>query len=85
MTNKIKIALGSASVALGSLAMQFAAHAQVVVPTSTQSGLTALAGQQISDPGTLAVVVLAAGTPFAFYIIGRLLGLIPGRHSGKRA
>ena len=54
------------------------------VPTSTVASLTANVTSQITDPGTLAVLVLVAGIPLAFYVIHKLLGLIPGR-GGRRA
>ena len=47
------------------------------IPTSTASSLTANISSQLSDPGTLLVVALAAGIPLAFYVIKRLIGLIP--------
>lgn len=47
------------------------------VPSTTASTLLANVSSQISDAGTLAVVALAAGVPLAFYVIKRLIGLIP--------
>lgn len=32
---------------------------------------------QISDTGTIIIVAIAAGIPLAFYVIRRLIGLIP--------
>jgi hypothetical protein len=55
-----------------------------VVPTSTASNLLAQAGTLLSDPGTLSVVVLAAGIGFGFYIITRLIGLIPKGRGTRR-
>ena len=49
----------------------------VAVPAGFVSGIQTVAGGQISDPGTLLVVVLVAGVPFAFYVIHKLIGLIP--------
>jgi hypothetical protein len=48
-----------------------------VVPTSTASSFTANISSQLGDPGTLLVVGLAAGIPLAFYVIKKLIGLIP--------
>jgi len=47
------------------------------VPTSTASTLLANVSSQFSDVGTLAIVALAAGIPLAFYVIRRLIGLVP--------
>jgi hypothetical protein len=76
--------LSAGGAALGGLVMAGIASAQViVVPTSTASTLTANVGTQVSDPGTLLVVVLAAGIPLAFYVIHQLIGLIP-KSRGRR-
>jgi len=47
------------------------------VPTSTVDSLTANINSQLGDTGTLAVVVLVAGIPLAFYVIKKLIALIP--------
>jgi len=47
------------------------------VPTSTGAELLANVSSQFADPGTLAIVALAAGIPFAFYVIRKLIGLVP--------
>lgn len=47
------------------------------VPTSTVTSLLANVTSQFSDAGTLLVVCLAAGIPLTFYVIKRLIGLIP--------
>ena len=47
------------------------------VPTSTVSSLLANVTGQIADSGTLLVICLAAGIPLAFYVIRRLIGLVP--------
>lgn len=47
------------------------------VPTSTASTLLANVTSQFSDTGTLAVVAIAAGVPLAFYVIRKVIGLIP--------
>ena len=77
-----KFLLASAGV-IASFAAAAVAGAQVVVPSSTVASLQTVAGGQISDPGTLLVIVLAAGVPFAFYVIHKLIGLIP-KSGGKR-
>ena len=61
------------------------ASAQVAVPTSTWSSLTANASTQLSDPGTLLVLGGVAGIFLATYFIRFVLSLIPKHHSGKRA
>jgi hypothetical protein len=33
----------------------------------------------MADPGTLTVIALVAGIPLAFYVIKKLIGLIPKR------
>lgn len=48
-----------------------------IVPTSTASYFTANIASQLADPGTLLVVGLAAGIPLAFYVIKKLIGLVP--------
>jgi len=47
------------------------------VPSSTASSVLANITSQISDPGTLTILALAAGIPLAFYVIKRLIGLLP--------
>lgn len=47
------------------------------VPTSTATELLANISSQISDSGTLAIIALAAGIPLAFYVIRKVIGLIP--------
>jgi len=47
------------------------------VPTSTASDFLANVTSQVADTGTLAVIALAAGIPLAFYVIKRLIGLVP--------
>jgi len=80
-----KLILGSATLgAVAGFFVNLVAHAQIVVPTSTVASLQTVAGGQISDAGTLLVVVLAAGVPLAFYIIHKLIGLIPKGRGGRR-
>ena len=78
-----KFILASAGV-ISSFVAVAAAHAQIIVPTSTVASLETTAGGQLSDPGTLLVVVLAAGVPLAFYIIHKLIGLVPKGRGGRR-
>jgi hypothetical protein len=47
------------------------------VPTSTVTSLLANVTSQLQDSGTLLILVLAAGIPLAFYVIRRLIGLVP--------
>ena len=49
----------------------------IEVPTSTVTSLLANVGSQISDTGTLALVVGVVAIPFAFYVIKKLIGIIP--------
>lgn len=51
----------------------------ITVPTSTPTDLSAQMTSQFADVGFLAVVVLAAGIPLTFYVIKKLVGLIPKR------
>ena len=55
-----------------------------VVPTTAAAAILTAVGDQFADVGTLAVIVIAAGLPLAFYVIGRLIGLLPGRRGGRR-
>jgi len=55
----------------------------IEVPTSTVASLISTVGSQLGDTGTLAVLVFAAGVPFAFWFIHKLIGLIP-KTGGKR-
>lgn len=47
------------------------------VPTSTASMITANVSSLFADTGLLTIVALVAGIPLAFYIIKRLLSLVP--------
>ena len=78
MYKKLVMWSAGAGAAVVGLVASVAAHAQTfVVPTSTASSLTANIGSQFADPGTLTVVVVAAGIPLAFYVIHQLMGLLP--------
>ena len=47
------------------------------IASSTPVDMLANVTAQLSDVGTLAVIALAAGVPLAFYVIRRLIALIP--------
>jgi len=47
------------------------------LPTSTASQLTANITSLFADPGTFSVIVLVAGLPLAFWVVRKLIGLIP--------
>ena len=83
MKKNLSLILAGAGTAVLGLVSAFAASAQVVVPTSTTQSLLANVGSQISDPGTLAVIILAVGIPLAFYVIHQLMGLVP-KSRGRR-
>jgi hypothetical protein len=46
-------------------------------PTNFGSNLSASLGDQLADTGLLAVIIFAAAIPLTFYVIKRLIGLIP--------
>ena len=84
MKNKILQVVALIAPFLG-LASVFAAHAQVALPTSTWSSLTAMAGTQVSDPGLLLVLGGVAGVYLATYFIHFIIGLIPkGKGSTRK-
>lgn len=80
-----KFILASSGIISG-LLVGLVAHAQtaIVVPTSTTASLAATAGAQMADVGTLAVIVLAAGIPLGFYILGQLISFVPKHKGGKK-
>jgi len=88
MSKKLFVKLASVSGVLSAGVLALAAHAQdytaVVVPTSTQASISSVVGTQLSDPGTLLILILAAGVPFAFWFISRLIGLLPKGRGHKR-
>jgi len=51
----------------------------ITVPTSTPTDLTANLNDQITDTGTLAIIVLVAAIPLFFYVVRKLIALIPKR------
>lgn len=55
-----------------------------VIPTSTAPNLLANVSQLLADPGTLAVIVVAVGVPFGFYVLHQLIGLVPKSRARKQ-
>jgi len=51
----------------------------VSLPTTTAITLLANVTSTIADPGLLAVIGVAIGVPFAFYVIKNVIALIPKR------
>jgi len=47
------------------------------VATSVAPSLTANVSSLFNDPGMLLVIAIAAGIPLAFYVIKRVIGLVP--------
>lgn len=54
------------------------------LPTTTATDLVAYVSSLVADPGSFSVILLAGGVPLAFYVIGRFLGILPGRRGGRR-
>jgi hypothetical protein len=80
MIKRIKLIAATIVAGAASAVIAFAQTlTPVTVPTSTAQNALAFVGSQIQDPGTLLVVLLAVGVPLTFYVIHRLIGLIPGR------
>ena len=51
----------------------------VALPTSTITDLLANVSAQVTDTGTLALVVGVIAIPFAFYFLKKVIALIPKR------
>jgi hypothetical protein len=49
------------------------------IPTSTAGSLVANAISVVQDPGMLAVLLVVVGVPFGFYLIKKIISLIPKR------
>lgn len=49
----------------------------ITIPVGLETSLLANVGTQFADVGTLAVVALAIGIPLAFYVIKKVIGLMP--------
>jgi len=47
------------------------------VSATTTSNLLANLNSQLADSGTLTLIAVAAGIPLAFYVIRRVIALIP--------
>ena len=82
--NKIKLALISSGLAVTGavLSLMSVAHAAVTstpitVPTDLANAAMAFAGSQLSDPGLEVLLLVVIGVPFAFYIIHKVIGLVP--------
>jgi len=79
-----KILFAASAIIAGAVPYLAMAEVAITVPTSTGSSLTAQAAAQFADPGTLTLVVIAAGVPLFFYVVGRLIGLLPKGRGGRR-
>jgi uncharacterized membrane protein len=49
----------------------------VTIPATLGTSFLANVGSQITDPGTLAVIAIVIGLPLAFWVIKRVIGLVP--------
>ena len=49
------------------------------IPTSTADSLVANAISVVKDPGMLLLLLVVVGVPFGFYVIKKLISLIPKR------
>lgn len=49
----------------------------ITMPSSTPTDLTAQITSQITDVGTLSLIILVAGIPLFFYVVKKVIGLIP--------
>jgi len=54
-----------------------AAAALFEVPSSTPTSLTASITDTLAEPGVLAVLVFVAALPLIFWVVRRLIGLVP--------
>lgn len=86
MKNKIYMIASGAAATIAGLVVTASAHATsfFTVPTSVAPALTANVGDTIADPGTLLVIVIAAGLPLLFYVIHAFIGLLP-KSRGRRS
>ena len=65
---------------LGSFTIISASSIPVITfPTSTASALVANVSSLISDPGLLTLLVLVVAIPFGFYVIKKIISIIPKR------
>jgi hypothetical protein len=58
--------------------------ASLVVPSSTAPALLTSFSNILTDPGVLAIVILAAAIPLFFYIVHQLMGLLPKSRGRKQ-
>jgi hypothetical protein len=49
----------------------------VTIPATFGTAFLAQVGTQITDPGTLAVVAIVIALPLTFWVIKRVIGLVP--------
>jgi hypothetical protein len=47
------------------------------IPTSSQASILTFVTDQLADAGTLLLIALAVGIPLFFYVVKRIIGLIP--------
>jgi len=74
---KLIAGLGMGLMPFAGLVSQAHAAAAFEVPTSTVSSFTATITDTLSDPGLLAVLVIAAALPVIFWVIHRVKALFP--------
>ena len=53
------------------------------VPTSTATDLLAQVSSTLADPGLLTIAVVAIAIPLTFYVLHRIIGLIPKGRSKR--
>lgn len=51
----------------------------ITVSTGVASSALAFVGGQVSDPGTLYVLIAVIGIPLTFYVAKKVIGLFPKR------
>jgi integral membrane sensor domain MASE1 len=84
MTNKVKAIVGALSfmaVGIGFAAVTaFAAvtTTPIAIPTDLANAAMTLVGQQLTDPGMILLLVVAAGLPLAFWLAHKGIRLVPG-------
>lgn len=87
--NKIKLYFGSIAGIASAVLGIAVTHAQtipsgaIVVPTSTASSMLASVGNIITDPGVLAIVVVAVSLPLFFWFVHQMIGLLPKSRGRK--
>jgi len=83
--NKLKVLAASFGAGVVGLLGVAAAHADTInagdltVPTSTVHDLLASVSNIFTDPGILALLVVAVAIPLAFYVAHQVIGLISRR------